>query len=267
MHCDKEFSVLPYRVATAKFCTVACKGDWQKVHGPRGSSHPDWIDQPRSKVCKNCGKTFEKKPTRAMSLFLGQEYCSHKCGVEGRNTIGENNPNWKGGHSNRSSKQHKWATAVISRDLATCQKCGVTGVEMHAHHINSFKEHPDLRWELSNGETLCYQCHWDEHSTKNEKAVNSGKLQTGNAVDNPEPSHWGNLVEGATTRGRAYRRVEANCPTCGKFLSKRLSDVKGKAFIACSRSCAGTYTQKLLKLRRIHGSNASKSAAQQVQHA
>lgn len=229
----------------------------------KGEDHARWQDGPRSKVCENCGVTFHKQPSRAISLFRDQRFCSHKCGVEGRNTTGENNPNWKGGHSNRSNKQHKWATAVISRDHATCQRCDATGVELHAHHLKSFKDHPELRWDVANGETLCFRCHWDEHS-KHENAVNSGKLLTGNAEDNPEPSFKGNLVEGATTRGRAYRRWEGYCPTCGKFMSKRLSDVQGKAFVACSHSCASIYR---MKLRYGNGSNASKSAAHEVQHA
>lgn len=228
-----------------------------------GENHASWLGGPRSKVCENCGNVFTKQPARAISLFAKQRFCSHKCGVEGRNTEGMNNPNWKGGHSNRSAKQHKWATAVISRDHATCQECGATGVEMHAHHLKSFKEHPELCWDVSNGQTLCYRCHWHEHS-KHENGVNSGKLQTGNAVDNPEPSFKGNLVEGATTRGRAYRRVEGFCPTCGKFMSKRLSDAKGKAFIACSRSCASTYR---MKLKYGNGSNASTSAPHEVTNA
>jgi ssDNA-binding Zn-finger/Zn-ribbon topoisomerase 1 len=80
--------------------------------------------------------------------------------------------------------------------------------------------------------------------------VNSEKPLTVQAEGNPEPSPVGNIREGVTTRGRAYRRVEANCPTCGVFVSKRLSDAKGKSFIACSRSCATKHSQLLRKRQR-----------------
>lgn len=247
--CNKEQNVTPSRVPKYRFCSISCRSEWRKVHWS-GENNPKWQGGIRTKVCEHCGKEFSQPRRRAKSLFDGQRFCSHECGVLGRNTTGEHNPNWKGGHSNRSAKQHKWATDVISRDKATCQKCGATGVELHAHHLKSFKDYPEQRWDLDNGLTLCHRCHWAEHAATDANAVNSEKPLTDSAEGNPEPSPIGNIREGVTTRGRAYRRVEANCPTCGKFISKRLSDAKGKAFIACSHSCAGKHTQKLLRERR-----------------
>jgi hypothetical protein len=131
-----------------------------------------------------------------------------------------------------------WARKVISRDMATCQRCGVTGVEMHAHHVKSYIDHPETRWDVSNGETLCYRCHWDEHTGSAANGVNSGEPAAGQAGGNPEPSFGRKPVEGVTTRGRAYRRWEGNCAYCGAFLSKRWSDTVGKANMYCSVSHA-----------------------------
>lgn len=247
--CDKQEDVTPTRARTYRFCSRVCVGQWRRQHWT-GENSPFWQEGERTKICEHCGKEFTKPEKRALSVFRAQRFCSHECGVLGRNTTGEANPNWKGGHSNRSNKQHKWATAVISRDLATCQHCGATGVELHAHHLKSFKDNPELRWDVGNGITLCFRCHWNEHSAIAANAVNSGKPLTVKAEGNPEPSPSGNIREGVTTRGRAYRRFETNCPTCGKFISKRLSDVKGKAFIACSHSCAGKHTQLLIRQRQ-----------------
>jgi hypothetical protein len=33
------------------------------------------------------------------------------------------------------------------------------GGRLQAHHIESFKGHPELRYELTNGLTLCLSCH------------------------------------------------------------------------------------------------------------
>jgi len=239
--CNKPETVIPSRAAKYRFCSYVCRGAWRKVNWS-GPNNPAWQGGKREKVCLNCSQTYRIKSNQPITTFRKQKFCSPKCGFQGRpSTAGSNNPRWKGGKSKRSNRQHKWATAVISRDMAICQHCGTAGVELHAHHIKSFNEYPELRWDINNGLTLCCHCHWAVHSAGNANAVNSGKPLTDHAEGNPEPSPSGNIREGVTTRGRAYRRWEGHCANCGKFLSKRLSDVKGKSFIACSCKCAGTY--------------------------
>lgn len=65
-----------------------------------------------------------------------------------------------------------WKQAVLKRDGNKCQKCGLSGgmcthcgqhVFLHAHHIKTVKKHPELRFVLSNGITLCRMCHVQEH--------------------------------------------------------------------------------------------------------
>jgi len=63
-------------------------------------------------------------------------------------------------------KYHEWRTAVFKRDNFTCQKCGDnTGGNLNAHHIESYTDNKELRTELSNGATLCEDCHKDFHRT------------------------------------------------------------------------------------------------------
>jgi 5-methylcytosine-specific restriction endonuclease McrA len=263
--CKREQSVTPTRSETYRFCSYKCVGEWRSKHWA-GEDSPLWQGGVRSKTCENCGEIYSIKDNQPITTFRKQRFCSHACGVEGRNTRGGNNPNWKGGHSTRSSKQRAWANAVISRDGATCCRCGAAGVELHAHHIRSFKEHPELRWDPANGETLCFRCHWDEHTAGDANAVNSGKPLTGHAEGNPEPSLSGNIREGVTTRGRAYRRWDGHCGECGTFVSRRLSDTKGKNAIFCDRVCRNRWTSRMKtgkpKSSR-YGSNASTSAARE----
>jgi hypothetical protein len=94
---------------------------------------------------------------------------------------------------------------------------------------------------VSNGKTLCFKCHWAVHTASNANAVNSGNIPPGNAEDNPEPSLHGNVLEGVTTRGRAYRRWVGPCSWCGNIISKRLSDRATRQNSFCDKHCAGKY--------------------------
>src|ERR1022692_4646359 len=57
------------------------------------------------------------------------------------------------------AEDRDWRKAVFSRDNYTCQDCGVKGGRLQAHHIKAFKAFPELRHTLSNGLTLCLDCH------------------------------------------------------------------------------------------------------------
>lgn len=82
---------------------------------------------------------------------------------------GEKSPNWRGGitprnHVARTSKALiEWRQSVFNRDNWTCQRCGAHGVNLHAHHIKEFAKHLDLRFEVSNGLTMCKPCHLAHH--------------------------------------------------------------------------------------------------------
>ncbi len=79
---------------------------------------------------------------------------------------GENNWRWisdrtKIKKSERGNPQYRqWRSDVLTRDKWTCQTCGLFGEgKMETHHIKSFAKYPELRYELSNGVTLCRECH------------------------------------------------------------------------------------------------------------
>lgn len=67
----------------------------------------------------------------------------------------------------RKTKQYQeWRTKVFVRDNYTCQKCGQVGGELNAHHIKLFSKFVKLRYEVSNGQTLCVSCHKEVHRKK-----------------------------------------------------------------------------------------------------
>ena len=94
---------------------------------------------------------------------------------------GEHHWNWKNGITNKNSairnstEMKHWRIEVFSRDKYTCQKCFKKGGTLHAHHVKKFADFPDLRFAVSNGLTLCINCHRNIHSKnskKNDKFTN-----------------------------------------------------------------------------------------------
>jgi 5-methylcytosine-specific restriction endonuclease McrA len=56
----------------------------------------------------------------------------------------------------------RWRYAVFKRDKHACQRCfkgKADGVALEGHHVKPWKLYPELRYELSNGQTLCKECH------------------------------------------------------------------------------------------------------------
>jgi hypothetical protein len=78
---------------------------------------------------------------------------------------GELNPSWKGGIKTENAKirtsveYDQWRISVFIRDGRVCQKCGVGGRSIQAHHLWNFFDHEDLRLDANNGITLCRKCH------------------------------------------------------------------------------------------------------------
>ena len=80
---------------------------------------------------------------------------------------GENHHNWKGGkqyarciHTTATFEYKNWRIAVFKRDNWKCkienQDCN--GM-LEAHHILGWSSHPELRYQLNNGITLCHAHH------------------------------------------------------------------------------------------------------------
>lgn len=78
--------------------------------------------------------------------------------------VGEDAPNWQGGitqetKKGRGCKAYKdWQFAVFKRDNFKCIRCG-SGSQLEADHVQDWVEYPELRYEVSNGRTLCHPCH------------------------------------------------------------------------------------------------------------
>ena len=58
---------------------------------------------------------------------------------------------------------YEWRRSVYERDDYTCQKCFEKGGKINAHHIEAYSRDKDLRTAVSNGITLCEDCHKQYH--------------------------------------------------------------------------------------------------------
>ena len=61
----------------------------------------------------------------------------------------------------RGRLHSSWALMVRVRDKK-CMKCGAIE-DLHAHHVNSYKDHEELRYDVNNGVTYCADCHREWH--------------------------------------------------------------------------------------------------------
>lgn len=119
------------------------------------------------------GKFHTKESREKMSLSKRQSNSTKR---------GESHPRWKGGITSeylkiRTSAEYlEWRNKIFERDNFTCQHCGDNrGGNLHAHHIKSFAEFPELRLEINNGLTLCSKCHelvhFKPNSLRNKRKV------------------------------------------------------------------------------------------------
>ena len=157
--CQKEY--YHYLSAKRKFCSRKCA-----VKGKKRTFNSV------IRICEICNEKF-----RVQKHLLRKKrgiYCSRKCYTIAQETLskykGENHPSWKGGvaplhQKGRGAwKYRKWKKAVLERDKFTCQKCNIQN-DLIAHHVKGWTKYPKLRYIISNGLTVCHNCHWDIHRT------------------------------------------------------------------------------------------------------
>lgn len=124
-------------------------------------------------VLCDCGNT---RVVRGSNLKRGRTKscgCLHKeiTSTRSKKMVGPLSSRWNHGltdeerlDSRKHSRYIDWRKAVYERDNYTCQKCGIcSSGSLNAHHIEGYANNPELRTELSNGATLCKDCHKDYH--------------------------------------------------------------------------------------------------------
>lgn len=114
--------------------------------------------------CDYCGSKASVSP----SSFKPRKrhFCSRTCYWEWmeKHWPQEEHPRWRGGitpitQAERGSNRYfKWRRLVFERDGYKCVWCG-SKERIEGDHIKAWAKFPELRFEVSNGRTLCYECH------------------------------------------------------------------------------------------------------------
>lgn len=145
----------------AKFCSILCRSVYNKGKCPESllAFHKTRIGKPahnRGKdvtlVCRECETYFTVFEWRARQ---NPKFCSHRCASQFKD-FGKASLDKK---IRMSAAYKAWRTLVFERDSYTCQECNQRGGKLHADHIQPFGFFPELRFEVSNGRTLCVPCH------------------------------------------------------------------------------------------------------------
>lgn len=81
-----------------------------------------------------------------------------KLGKTGVNSNGYKNGSSRNKHSLTTPAYREWRVKVFSSDNYRCRLCSRAGY-LEAHHIKSWANFPELRFDENNGMTLCVDCH------------------------------------------------------------------------------------------------------------
>lgn len=136
-----------------------------------GNKHPNWgkrgghhSEYTREKMSEKRKQLYEKG---LLPCYVGE--LNPNWG-NGEKIQGENNPNWKGGvyaseraKDMRQAKYKHWRRKVLERDNFTCVICRRVGGRLNSHHIKSWVDYPEKRYDVNNSITLCEDCHKDVH--------------------------------------------------------------------------------------------------------
>ena len=165
LHCGKKFST---NLRRQKHCSIPCLRAHEKVHPPN-YRHMQVI----ACVCGTCGKSFRGRVTR--------KYCSISCQPLVGNCLRCIGPHLPRGYNyrrtedrkrtNRFYASRKWRSLrdKYLKERPHCEECHKAGQKTKAtevHHIQPWRDFPELALEWCNLQALCDPCHNAKHKKR-----------------------------------------------------------------------------------------------------
>lgn len=184
--CGNEFKISQSRIGLVNHCSIECYMESIELNKI-------------TIICKYCGDEFKVNPGDKYKQYCSKEcYDNNKSGennpmfgrkqpdsakqiisekadkrwddmeeriLQSCRMLGISREEWNG-FTNKSDdlyysqKYKQWRTSVYQRDDYTCQMCGERGGKLNGHHIYKVSDYPELIFEINNGITLCYDCHF-----------------------------------------------------------------------------------------------------------
>ena len=156
-----------------------------KPHGNKGrkgqvawNKGKSMSDEHKAKLSKshlgistwNKGKSWSDEVKLKMSLAKKGMHKSPATEFKKGQFAKEKHYFWKGGVTpeykiiRHSKDMQNWRKAVFEKDNYTCQGCESKGIYIEPHHLLSFSDNPEYRFEVWNGQTLCRDCHVHLHN-------------------------------------------------------------------------------------------------------
>jgi len=180
-NCGNKIKRIPSRTKGRNYCNGKCQMEYRYNHGLNGgeiTKKAHEVLRTKGHYKRNNDYLYKRNP--AKDLEARKKISESK--------IGKNNPmyhkyneehhNYKNGESEIRKllwgryEYKEWRNKVFERDNFTCQICGDDrGGNLNAHHIKSFKDYPELRYDINNGITYCEECHIKIHKQLRNKEL------------------------------------------------------------------------------------------------
>ena len=162
--------------------------------------------KPGGKRCQSCSAVdFWKRPGHRERVSFKNKVASRTSLIvyQSRKTNpwyqkGSAHPKYKGNSAGRSSATYlHWQKDIFLRDFYRCVECN-SNKDIQAHHVIHWAKCPDRRFDVTNGVTLCLECHRKKHGwamaapTRKQKKAHRSFIQR-KSGENPCP-HLGQMT-------------------------------------------------------------------------